>query len=168
MDPAPVWGGEQPEKNWKEYHQNLQLWLVEAKARLPHALIGKRILDLIPIGRPLGSEAEVPGMPRSGACLPTPVQDDRPLSVEMQLPTVPVEVDIDPGGDRVGQGHGAMPTVSEVGHADHPNPDEPEIYECAFPVSDLKQVMAQVNYDVNRTHSVLPWSRRVQPYGVHQ
>ena len=56
-----------------------------------------------------------------------------------------------------------------------PNPDEPEIYECtdlgclcAFPVSDLKQVMAQVNYDVNRTHSVLPWSRRVQPYGVHQ
>ena len=55
MDPAPVWGGDQPEKNWKEYHRNLQLWLVEAEARLPHALIGKRILDSIPIGSKLSA-----------------------------------------------------------------------------------------------------------------
>ena len=44
MDPAPSWGGDQPEKNFKEYHRNLHLWLVEAEARLPHNLIGKRII----------------------------------------------------------------------------------------------------------------------------
>ena len=30
LDPASVWGGDQPEKNFKEYQRNLQLWLVEA------------------------------------------------------------------------------------------------------------------------------------------
>ena len=25
MDPAPTWGGDMPEKNFKEYHRNLQL-----------------------------------------------------------------------------------------------------------------------------------------------
>ncbi|CAJ1429656.1 unnamed protein product, partial [Effrenium voratum] len=52
MDPAPSWGGDQPEKNWKEYHGNLQLWLIEAESRLPPTLIGKRIID----GTPLGSK----------------------------------------------------------------------------------------------------------------
>ena len=60
-------------------------------------------------------------MPRSGACPSPPVQDDRPLPVEMQLPTMPVEADIHPGGDRVGQAHGALPAVSEVGHAETPS-----------------------------------------------
>eukprot|EP00913_Durusdinium_trenchii_P022711 g21330.t1 len=55
LDPAPVWGGDQPEKNFKEYQRNLQLWLVEAEARLPHNLIGKRILDSIPLGSKLSA-----------------------------------------------------------------------------------------------------------------
>ncbi|CAJ1384566.1 unnamed protein product [Effrenium voratum] len=53
MDPAPSWGGDQPEKNWKEYHRNLQLWLIEAESRLPPTLIGKRIIDGIPLGSKL-------------------------------------------------------------------------------------------------------------------
>eukprot|EP00438_Fugacium_kawagutii_P011007 Skav220594 [mRNA] locus=scaffold2744:89020:94746:+ [translate_table: standard] len=55
MEPAPSWGGEVPEKNYKEYHRNLQLWLVEAEARLPHNLIGKRIIDGIPLGSKLSA-----------------------------------------------------------------------------------------------------------------
>ena len=55
MDPAPVWGGDMPEKNYKEYYRNLQLWLVEAEARLPSNLIGKRIIDSIPLGSKLSS-----------------------------------------------------------------------------------------------------------------
>ena len=55
LDPAPVWGGDQPEKNVKEYHRNLQLWLVEAEARLPCNLIGKRIIDSIPLGSKLSA-----------------------------------------------------------------------------------------------------------------
>ena len=55
MDPAPAWGGDQPEKHFKEYHRNLQLWLVEAEARLPLNLIGKRIIDSIPLGSKLSS-----------------------------------------------------------------------------------------------------------------
>ena len=30
LDPAPSWGGEMPEKQFREYQRNLQLWLVEA------------------------------------------------------------------------------------------------------------------------------------------
>ena len=55
MDPAPVWGGDQPEKHFKEYQRNLQLWLVEAEARLPLNLIGKRIIDSIPLGSKLSA-----------------------------------------------------------------------------------------------------------------
>ena len=55
MDPAPSWTGDMPEKNYKEYHRNLQLWLVEAEARLPSNLIGKRIIDSIPLGSKLSS-----------------------------------------------------------------------------------------------------------------
>ena len=55
VDPAPSWGGDMPEKNYKEYIRNLQLWLVEAEARLPHNLIGKRIIDSIPLGSKLSS-----------------------------------------------------------------------------------------------------------------
>ena len=55
LDPAPVWGGDQPGKNFNEYQRNLQLWLVEAEARLPHNLIGKRILDSIPLGSKLSA-----------------------------------------------------------------------------------------------------------------
>ena len=55
LDPAPVWGGDLPEKNFKEYHRNLQLWLVEVEARLPHNLIGKRIIDSIPLGSKLST-----------------------------------------------------------------------------------------------------------------
>lgn len=55
LDPAPSWDGQQPEKQFKEYHHNLLLWLVEAEARLPHNLIGKRIIDSIPIGSKLGA-----------------------------------------------------------------------------------------------------------------
>ena len=40
LDPAPAWGGDQPEKHFKEYHRNLLLWLVEAEARLLHNLLG--------------------------------------------------------------------------------------------------------------------------------
>ena len=49
MDPAPVWGGELPEKNYKDYHHELRLWMVEAEARIPANLIGKRI-DSVPPG----------------------------------------------------------------------------------------------------------------------
>ena len=55
LDPAPSWTGDQPEKHYKEYIRNLQLWLVEAEARLPRNLIGKRIIDSIPIGSKLSS-----------------------------------------------------------------------------------------------------------------
>ena len=55
LDPAPSWDGSQPEKQFKEFHRNLLLWLVEAEARLPHNLIGKRIIDSIPIGSKLGA-----------------------------------------------------------------------------------------------------------------
>lgn len=40
LDPAPAWGGDQPEKHFKEYQRNLLLWLVEAEARLLHNLLG--------------------------------------------------------------------------------------------------------------------------------
>lgn len=53
MDPAPVWGGDSPEKHYKEYLRNLQLWSVEAEARIPLNLIGKRIIDSIPLGSKL-------------------------------------------------------------------------------------------------------------------
>ena len=55
MDPAPTWGGDLPERNFKEYHHNLQLWMVEAEARIPPSLIGKRILDSIPLGSKLSA-----------------------------------------------------------------------------------------------------------------
>jgi hypothetical protein len=55
VEPAPAWGGDAPERNYKEYHRNLQLWLVEAEARLPHNLIGKRIIDSIPLGSKLSA-----------------------------------------------------------------------------------------------------------------
>ena len=55
MDPAPVWGGDSPEKHYKEYLRNLQLWLVEAEARIPLNLIGKRIIDSIPLGSKLST-----------------------------------------------------------------------------------------------------------------
>ena len=55
LDPAPSWGGEMPEKQFREYQRNLQLWLVEAEARLPLNLIGKRIIDAIPLGSRLSS-----------------------------------------------------------------------------------------------------------------
>ena len=55
MDPAPSWGGDSPEKQYKEYHRNLLLWLVEAEARLPTNLIGKRIIDSIPLGSKLSA-----------------------------------------------------------------------------------------------------------------
>ena len=55
LDPAPSWGGDAPEKQYKEYHRNLSLWLVEAEARLPTNLIGKRIIDSIPLGSKLAS-----------------------------------------------------------------------------------------------------------------
>ena len=42
-------GGDDPEKNYKEHQRNLQLWLVEAEARLPPGLIGKRIIDSVPL-----------------------------------------------------------------------------------------------------------------------
>ena len=50
MDPAPGWNGEHPEIEYREYARNLKLWLIEAEARLPPNLIGKRILDAIPFG----------------------------------------------------------------------------------------------------------------------
>ena len=55
LDPAPSWGGENPEKQYREFHRNLQLWLIEADARLPMNLIGKRMIDSIPIGSKLGA-----------------------------------------------------------------------------------------------------------------
>eukprot|EP00913_Durusdinium_trenchii_P021772 g20455.t1 len=55
IDPAPVWGGDDPERNYKELQRNLQLWLVEAEARLPPGLIGKRIIDSIPLGSRLSA-----------------------------------------------------------------------------------------------------------------
>eukprot|EP00435_Cladocopium_sp_Y103_P060316 s936_g22.t1 len=55
MDPAPVWGGDSPERHYKEYLRNLQLWLVEAEARIPTSLIGKRIIDSIPLGSKLST-----------------------------------------------------------------------------------------------------------------
>ena len=55
VDPAPSWGGDLPEKNYKEYIRNMKLWLVEAEARLPHNLIGKRIIDSIPLGSKLSA-----------------------------------------------------------------------------------------------------------------
>ena len=55
VDPAPSWGGHLPEKNYKEYIRNMKLWLVEAEARLPHNLIGKRIIDSIPLGSKLSA-----------------------------------------------------------------------------------------------------------------
>ena len=55
MDPAPVWGGDSPERHYKEYLRNLQLWLVEAEARIPSTLIGKRIIDSIPLGSKLST-----------------------------------------------------------------------------------------------------------------
>ena len=55
MDPAPVWGGELPEKNYKDYHRKLRLWMVEAEARIPANLIGKRIIDSVPLGSKLSA-----------------------------------------------------------------------------------------------------------------
>ena len=50
MDPALSWNGEWPEQQYREYARKLKLWLIEARERLPSALIGKRILDAIPYG----------------------------------------------------------------------------------------------------------------------
>ena len=55
MDPAPSWNGEHPESEYREYARNLKLWLIEAEARLPPSLIGKRILDAIPFGSRLAA-----------------------------------------------------------------------------------------------------------------
>ncbi|CAE7707824.1 unnamed protein product, partial [Symbiodinium necroappetens] len=55
MEPAPVWDGETPELKYREYAQNLRLWLVEAVERLPGALVGKRIIDGIPFGSRLAA-----------------------------------------------------------------------------------------------------------------
>ena len=55
MDPAPSWNGEWPEQQYREYARKLKLWLIEARERLPSALIGKRILDAIPYGSRLSS-----------------------------------------------------------------------------------------------------------------
>ena len=55
MEPAPSWNGEHPESKYREYARNLKLWLIEAEARLPSNLIGKRILDVIPFGSRLAA-----------------------------------------------------------------------------------------------------------------
>ena len=39
----------------RAYARNLKLWLIEAEARLPPSLIGKRILDVIPFGSRLAA-----------------------------------------------------------------------------------------------------------------
>ena len=44
-----------PEKNYKDYHKKLRLWMVEAEARIPSNLIGKRIIDSIPLGSKLSA-----------------------------------------------------------------------------------------------------------------
>ena len=51
MDPAPSWNGEWPEQQYREYARKLKLWLIEARERLPSALI----LDAIPYGSRLSS-----------------------------------------------------------------------------------------------------------------
>ena len=55
MEAAPSWNGEHPESKYREYARNLKLWLIEAEARLPPSLIGKRILDVIPFGSRLAA-----------------------------------------------------------------------------------------------------------------
>ena len=55
IGPALSWGGDMPERNYKEYYRNFQLWLVEAETRLSHNLIGKRIIDSIPLGSKLSA-----------------------------------------------------------------------------------------------------------------
>ena len=50
MEPAPSWNGENPETEYRLYSRSLKLWLIEAEARLPKELIGKRIMDVIPFG----------------------------------------------------------------------------------------------------------------------
>ena len=60
VDPAPSWGGDLPEKNCKEYIRNMKLWLVEAEARLAHNLIGKRIIDSVPLVSKLSASVAHP------------------------------------------------------------------------------------------------------------
>ena len=55
MEAAPSWNGERPESEYREYARNLQLWLIEAEARLPPNLIGGRIIDAIPFGSRLAA-----------------------------------------------------------------------------------------------------------------
>ena len=55
MEAAPSWNGEHPESEYREYARNLRLWLIEAEARLPPNLIGKRIIDAIPFGSRLAA-----------------------------------------------------------------------------------------------------------------
>ena len=55
MEAAPSWNGEHPESEYREYARNLKLWLIEAEARLPPSLTGKRILDVIFFGSRLAA-----------------------------------------------------------------------------------------------------------------
>ena len=55
MESAPIWDGERPESEYREYARKLKLWLIEARERLPSSLIGKRILDAIPYSSRLSS-----------------------------------------------------------------------------------------------------------------
>ena len=55
IDPAPEWDGQHPETHFRTYWRNLKLWLIEAELRLPPAMIGKRIMDRMPIGSRLAS-----------------------------------------------------------------------------------------------------------------
>ncbi|CAE7348803.1 RE1, partial [Symbiodinium necroappetens] len=55
MESAPVWDGERPESEYREYVRKLKLWLIEARERLPSSLIGKGILDAIPYASRLSS-----------------------------------------------------------------------------------------------------------------
>ena len=67
MDPAPSWNGEHPESEYREYARNLKLWLIEAEARLPPSLIGKRILDVILFGSRLAASLLLPEGGKAGA-----------------------------------------------------------------------------------------------------
>ena len=55
VEPAPSWDGENPETEFRQYSRALKLWLIEAEARLPPNLIGKRIMDVIPLGSRLAA-----------------------------------------------------------------------------------------------------------------
>ena len=55
MEAAPSWDGENPETEYRQYARALKLWLIEAEARLPPSLVGKKIMDVIPFGSRLGA-----------------------------------------------------------------------------------------------------------------